>query len=143
MSIEILKRRIPKDEPRDHSTIQTDPTAQRKRAIISAFKRISTLLSGQPIENNSSATAKRTMNDNSEQNLQKKIKFCYYIEIMFFKMIFVPSYNDTGPKMTTTEDKPRPRIYAVKKYNYESTSSTATANNNNNKPEIKTTEMDE
>ena len=42
---------------------------------------------------------------------------------MYFKMILIHSYNDTGTKMSTTttttatattDDKPRPRVYAVK-----------------------------
>jgi hypothetical protein len=122
MSIEILKRRIPKDEPRDYSTIQSDPTAQRKRAIIPRLTNFDAL-SGQPIDNSS----KRTINENSEQNLQKKSSSVITLNNVF-QNDFVPSYNDTGAKMTTTttaaaatptptgatEDKPRPRIYAVK-----------------------------
>jgi hypothetical protein len=119
MSIEILKRRIPKDEPRDYSSIQSDPTAQRKRAIIPRLTNFDAL-SGQPMDN-SSLTTKRTTNDNSEQNLQKKSSSVITLNNVF-QNDFVPSYNDTGAKMTTTtttpaaatEDKPRPRIYAVK-----------------------------
>ena len=119
MSIEILKRRIPKDEPRDYSSIQSDPTAQRKRAIIPRLNNFDAL-SGQPIDN-SSLPIKRTINENSEQNLQKKSSSVITLNNVF-QNDFVPSYNDTGPKMTTTtttttginDDKPRPRIYAVK-----------------------------
>ncbi|UJR26932.1 hypothetical protein I4U23_008240 [Adineta vaga] len=130
MSIEILKRRIPKDEPRDYTSIQSDPTAQRKRAIIPRLTNFDAL-SGQPIDNSSPSTAaaatttttttnKRTFNDTSEQNLQKKSSSVITLNNVF-QNDFVPSYNDAGPKMTTTttttgstDDKPRPRIYAVK-----------------------------
>ena len=56
MSIEILKRRIPKDEPREHysaSSVHSDPTAQRKRAIIPRLNNFDAL-SGKPIENSPS-----------------------------------------------------------------------------------------
>jgi hypothetical protein len=122
MSIEILKRRIPKDEPRDYSSIQSDPTAQRKRAIIPRLTNFDAL-SGQPVDNSSLPT-KRIINENSEQNLQKKSSSVITLNNVF-QNDFVPSYNDTGTKMTTTttttptaaaatDDKPRPRIYAVK-----------------------------
>ncbi|CAF0949337.1 unnamed protein product [Adineta steineri] len=114
MSIEILKRRIPKDEPRDYSSIQSDPTAQRKRAIIPRLTNFDAL-SGQPIDN-SSLTTKRPINENSEQNLQKKSSSVITLNNVF-QNDSVPTYNDSGPKMTTTattDDKPRPRIYAVK-----------------------------
>ncbi|CAF3435847.1 unnamed protein product [Rotaria sp. Silwood1] len=113
MSIEILKRRIPKDEPRDLSSNQIDPTAQRKRAIIPRLTNFDAL-SGQPIDN--TTTIKR---DNIDQNLQKKSTSVITLNNVF-QNDFVPSYNDTGTKMTTTttttttEEKPRPRIYAVK-----------------------------
>ena len=66
MSIEILKRRIPKDEPRDYSSsIQSDPTAQRKRAIIPRLTNFDAL-SGQPVDNSSLPT-KRTINENQNK----------------------------------------------------------------------------
>ncbi|CAF1222175.1 unnamed protein product [Rotaria sordida] len=113
MSIEILKRRIPKEEPRDSSSNQIDPTAQRKRAIIPRLTNFDAL-SGQPIDN----TSISRKHDNIEQNLQKKSTSVITLNNVF-QNDFVPSYNDTGTKMTTTtttttEDKPRPRIYAVK-----------------------------
>ncbi|CAF2597127.1 unnamed protein product [Rotaria sp. Silwood2] len=115
MSIEILKRRIPKEEPRDSSSNQIDPTAQRKRAIIPRLTNFDAL-SGQPIDNNNTITKR----DNIEQNSQKKSTSVITLNNVF-QNDFVPSYNDTGTKMTTTtttptstEDKPRPRIYAVK-----------------------------
>jgi hypothetical protein len=119
MSIEILKRRIPKDEPRDYSSIQSDPTAQRKRAIIPRLNNFDAL-SGQPVDN-ASLPLKRTINETSEQNLQKKSSSVITLNNVF-QNDFISSYNDTGPKMTTTtttavgtnDDKPRPRIYAVK-----------------------------
>ena len=105
MSIEILKRRIPKDEARDHyssSASQPDPTAQRKRAIIPRLTNFDAL-SGQPVDNVTSNHKKPssviTLN-NAFQN-----DFDY-------------SYSDKGTKMITTnaasDDKPRPRVYAVK-----------------------------
>ena len=118
MSIEILKRRIPKDEPKDISVMQSDPTAQRKRAIIPRLTNFDAL-SGQPVDHSTPAITKRlTTNDNSEQNLPKKSSSVITLNNVF-QNDFVPSYNDTGPKMTTTtapstEEKPRPRIYAVK-----------------------------
>ena len=122
MSIEILKRRIPKDEPKDFSSIQSDPTAQRKRAIIPRLTNFDAL-SGQPIDHVSTATTnKRPTNDNLEANLPKKSSSVITLNNVF-QNDFVPSYNDTGTKMTTTttttasgstEEKPRPRIYAVK-----------------------------
>ncbi|CAF1380006.1 unnamed protein product, partial [Adineta ricciae] len=132
MSIEILKRRIPKDEPREYSSTQSDPTAQRKRAIIPRLTNFDAL-SGQPVDNSSSSTTttatttnKRTLNDSSEHNAQQKKSSSVITLNNVFQNDFVPSYNDAGPKMTTTttaaaasgtgatEDKPRPRIYAVK-----------------------------
>ncbi|CAF1665341.1 unnamed protein product, partial [Adineta ricciae] len=130
MSIEILKRRIPKDEPREYSSTQSDPTAQRKRAIIPRLTNFDAL-SGQPVDNSSSSTTttttnKRTFNDNSEHNAQQKKSSSVITLNNVFQNDFVPAYNDAGPKMTTTttaaaasgtgatDDKPRPRIYAVK-----------------------------
>lgn len=134
MSIEILKRRIPKDEPREYSAMQSDPTAQRKRAIIPRLTNFDAL-SGQPVEN-SPVTTKRPMNDISEQNPAKKSTSVITLNNVF-QNDFVPSYNDTGAKMTTTtasagstEDKPRPRIYAVK-------STTMKARPQGQQPEIK------
>lgn len=127
LSIEILKRRIPKDESQNYSSTQSDPTAQRKRAIIPRLTNFDAL-SGQPVDNSS---AKRTINENAEQNIQKKSSSVITLNNVF-QNDFVPSYNDQGTKMTTTtttttaapsstttqptttEDKPRPRIYAVK-----------------------------
>jgi len=129
MSIEILKRRIPKDEPKDHSssTQSADPTAQRKRAIIPRLTNFDAL-SGQPTDQPSKT---------SEQNPQKKSSSVITLNNVF-QNDFVPSYNDTGAKMTTTttttnantEDKPRPRIYAVK-------STTMKARQQQSQPEIK------
>ena len=121
MSIEILKRRVPKDEPRDsYSSNQADPTAQRKRAIIPRLTNFDAL-SGQPTDN-SPSTAKRTANEHVEQNTAKKSTSVITMNNVF-QNDFVPTYNDAGTKMTTTtsnataaatDDKPRPRIYAVK-----------------------------
>lgn len=124
MSIEILKRRIPKDEPREFSVMQSDPTAQRKRAIIPRLTNFDAL-SGQPVDHSTPAPTRRpTTNDHTEQNLPKKSSSVITLNSVF-QNDFVPSYNDAGPKMTTTtatttttapstEEKPRPRIYAVK-----------------------------
>jgi hypothetical protein len=107
MSIEILKRRIPKDESRDYSTNQSDPTAQRKRAIIPRLTNFDAL-SGQPIENSTTA-------NNNEEHLTKKSSSVITLNNAF-QNDFDYSYNDKGTKMstTTTDDKPRPRVYAVK-----------------------------
>lgn len=111
MSIEILKRRIPKDESRDYSSIQSDPTAQRKRAIIPRLTNFDNL-SGQPIENSNST--------NDDRSLKKPSSVITMNNA--FQNDFDYSYNDKGTKMTTTtttaatgtDDKPRPRVYAVK-----------------------------
>lgn len=109
MSIEILKRRIPKDESRDYSSIQSDPTAQRKRAIIPRLTNFDNL-SGQPIENSNST--------NDDRSLKKPSSVITMNNA--FQNDFDYSYNDKGTKMTTTtttagtNDKPRPRVYAVK-----------------------------
>jgi hypothetical protein len=115
MSIEILKRRIPKDESREHyssSTNQSDPTAQRKRAIIPRLTNFDAL-SGQPVKNS-------TINNdiNNEEHLAKKSSSVITLNNAF-QNDFDYSYNDTGTKMSTTtagttDDKPRPRVYAVK-----------------------------
>jgi hypothetical protein len=113
MSIEILKRRIPKDEPRDHysSSLQSDPTAQRKRAIIPRLTNFDAL-SGQPIENS-------TLNNDNDERLTKKSNSIITLNNAF-QNDFDYSYVDTGTKMSTTtaaattDDKPRPRVYAVK-----------------------------
>ena len=125
MSIEILKRRIPKDEQRDNSSTQFDPTAQRKRAIIPRLTNFDAL-SGQSIDS-SSTTTKRSTNENLEQNSQKKANSIIKMNNEF-QNDFVPSYNDRSTKMTTTNDKPRPRIYAVK---------STTMKSNLQQPEIK------
>jgi hypothetical protein len=120
MSIEILKRRIPKDDTSAHyssSTIQSDPTAQRKRAIIPRLTNFDAL-SGQPVEN-STATTTTATTDNNQTNLAKKSNSVITLNNAF-QNDFDYSYNDTGTKMTTTtaaattDDKPRPRVYAVK-----------------------------
>ena len=146
LSIEILKRRVPKDEPKDaYSTNQTDPTAQRKRAIIPRLTNFDAL-SGQPAESSPPATTttttsavaavaaapgaiKRPIHDSPDANVTKKSSSVITLNNVF-QNDFVPSYNDAGTKMTTTttttstaapttfagstEEKPRPRIYAVK-----------------------------
>ena len=106
MSIEILKRRMPKDEARDHyssSASQPDPTAQRKRAIIPRLTNFDAL-SGQPVDN---ATSNHTKPPSSVITLNNA-----------FQNDFDYSYSDKGTKMVTTnatgDDKPRPRVYAVK-----------------------------
>lgn len=112
MSIEILKRRIPKDESRDYSSIQSDPTAQRKRAIIPRLTNFDNL-SGQPIENSNSTNDDRTL---------KKPTSSVIAMNNAFQNDFDYSYNDKGTKMSTTtttttantDNKPRPRVYAVK-----------------------------
>jgi len=48
LSIEILKRRLPKDDGRDLSSIHSDPTAQRKRAMIPRLTNFDAL-SGKPM----------------------------------------------------------------------------------------------
>jgi hypothetical protein len=120
MSIEILKRRIPKDESRDHyslSTNQSNQTAQRKRAIIPRLTNFDAL-SGKPIDNST------TNNDNNnDERLGKKSSSVITLNNAF-QNDFDYSYNDTGTKMSTTtttaaatttnDDKPRPRVYAVK-----------------------------
>jgi hypothetical protein len=112
MSIEILKRRIPKDESREHysssTTNQSDPTAQRKRAIIPRLTNFDAL-SGQPMDNS-------TINNdtNNEERAAKKSNSVITLNNAF-QNDFDYSYNDAGTKMsTTTDDKPRPRVYAVK-----------------------------
>lgn len=131
LSIEILKRRIPKDEPRDASTTnQSDPTAQRKRAIIPRLTNFDAL-SGQPAE---TPPMNKRVNVETPENVNGPKKSSSVITLNnVFQNDFVPSYNDAGAKMTTTttatpttasssaattitgsEDKPRPRIYAVK-----------------------------
>ncbi|CAM4922052.1 unnamed protein product [Rotaria socialis] len=117
MSIEILKRRIPKDETRDQyssSTIQSDPTAQRKRAIIPRLTNFDAL-SGQPIDN---SAANNDTNNNTEERSTKKSSSVITLNNAF-QNDFDYSYNDMGTKMSTTtttgeDDKPRPRVYAVK-----------------------------
>ncbi|CAF1315374.1 unnamed protein product [Adineta steineri] len=115
MSIEILKRRIPKDEAREHyssstATLQSDPTAQRKRAIIPRLTNFDAL-SGQPVENSTNN------NNNNDDNLPKKSNSVITLNNAF-QNDFDYSYNDTGTRMSTTittnDDKPRPRVYAVK-----------------------------
>ncbi|CAF3644034.1 unnamed protein product [Rotaria sp. Silwood1] len=119
MAIEILKRRIPKDDIREQysstTIIQTDPTAQRKRAIIPRLTNFDAL-SGQPIDNTI------IPNDNNiEERLIKKSNSIITLNNAF-QNDFDYSYNDTGTKMSTTttttsatdDDKPRPRVYAVK-----------------------------
>jgi hypothetical protein len=117
MSIEILKRRIPKDESRtsySSSTNQPDPTAQRKRAIIPRLTNFDAL-SGQPIENSTI----NNDNNNNDERLAKKSSSVITLNNAF-QNDFDYSYNDTGTKMSTTtaattnDDKPRPRVYAVK-----------------------------
>ena len=127
LSIEILKRRIPKEEPRDGSAAnQSDPTAQRKRAIIPRLTNFDAL-SGQPAE---AATATKRANVETPENNGAKKSSSVITLNNVFQNDFVPSYNDAGAKMTTTttttsapttasgavttDDKPRPRIYAVK-----------------------------
>ena len=111
MSIEILKRRIPKDEARNYyspSTIQSDPTAQRKHAIIPRLTNFNAL-SGRPLEH--SATS--NLNNNEERPTKKSNSVITLNNA--FQNDFDYSYNDTGTKMsTTTDNKPRPRVYAVK-----------------------------
>jgi hypothetical protein len=112
MSIEILKRRVPKDESRDYSSIQTNSTAQRKRAIIPRLTNFDAL-SGQPIENS-------TTNNDEERSAKKPSSVITLNNA--FQNDFDYSYNDKGTKMSTTtptlaagtDDKPRPRVYAVK-----------------------------
>ena len=115
MSIEILKRRVPKDESRDPSSIQSNSTAQRKRAIIPRLNNFDAL-SGQPIENST--------NNNEEDRSAKKSSSVITLNNAF-QNDFDYSYNDKGTKMSTTttasaagggsgDDKPRPRVYAVK-----------------------------
>ena len=120
MSIEILKRRIPKDEPKDHySATPADPTAQRKRAIIPRLTNFDAL-SGQPPDP-AAAGSKRAPQETAEQSVAKKSSSVITLNNVF-QNDFVPSYNDAGgAKMTTTtttanttDEKPRPRIYAVK-----------------------------
>lgn len=109
MSIEILKRRIPKDEAREFASSQSDPTAQRKRAIIPRLTNFENL-SGQPIDNAISSAP------NDERVLKKPSSVITLNNA--FQNDFDYSYNDKGTKMTTntpaTEEKPRPRVYAVK-----------------------------
>jgi hypothetical protein len=112
MSIEILKRRVPKDESRDYSSIQSNSTAQRKRAIIPRLTNFDAL-SGQPIENS-------TTNNDEERSTKKPSSVITLNNA--FQNDFDYSYNDKGTKMSTTtttlaagtDDKPRPRVYAVK-----------------------------
>lgn len=124
LSIEIIKRRLPKDESKDqHSSTQPDPNAQRKRATIPRLTNFDAL-SGQPADSSNtstpSTTTKRINQEQSEQNAGKKSNSVITMNNVF-QNDFVPSYNDAGTKMTTTtatpntnEEKPRPRIYAVK-----------------------------
>ena len=121
MSIEILKRRFPKDESRDVSSIQSNSTAQRKRAIIPRLTNFDAL-SGQPIENS-------TTNNDEERSTKKSSSVITLNNA--FQNDFDYNYNDKGTKMSTTttaptttgtgaaatggsDDKPRPRVYAVK-----------------------------
>ena len=112
MSIEILKRRVPKDESRDYSSNQLNSTAQRKRAIIPRLTNFDAL-SGQPIDNSSA--------NNDEDRSTKKPSSVITLNNAF-QNDFDYSYNDKGTKMSTTtttsatgtDDKPRPRVYAVK-----------------------------
>lgn len=117
MSIEILKRRVPKDESRDPSSTQSNSTAQRKRAIIPRLTNFDAL-SGQPIENSTS--------NNEEDRSAKKSSSVITLNNAF-QNDFDYSYNDKGTNMSTTttasaagggggggDDKPRPRVYAVK-----------------------------
>ena len=125
LSIEILKRRIPKDESKDNfGSAQANSTAQRKRAIIPRLTNFDAL-SGQPADQTSTPImAKRPNPDNVESNNVAKKSSSVITLNNVFQNDFVPSYNDTGTKMTTTttntstpnttEEKPRPRIYAVK-----------------------------
>lgn len=99
MSIEILKRRIPKDEPREHyaaSSIHSDPTAQRKRAIIPRLNNFDAL-SGKPVENSPSKSTNSVATSNSA-----------------FQNDFDYSYADKGARAGGNDDKSRPRVYAVK-----------------------------
>ncbi|CAF2610837.1 unnamed protein product [Rotaria sp. Silwood2] len=126
MAIEILKRRIPKDDIRDQyssTTIQSDPTAQRKRAIIPRLTNFDAL-SGQPIDNTITNNDNNNINNNNEERLTKKSNSIITLNNAF-QNDFDYSYNDTGTKMSTTttaaaatsatdDDKPRPRVYAVK-----------------------------
>lgn len=135
MSIEILKRRFPKDEPKDHYTsTPADPTGQRKRAIIPRLTNFEAL-SGQPSDP-AVVSNKRTPQDIAEQSVAKKSSSVITLNNVF-QNDFVPSYNDAGAKMTTTtttanttDEKPRPRIYAVK-------STTMKARPSQQQPEIK------
>ncbi|CAF4925626.1 unnamed protein product, partial [Rotaria magnacalcarata] len=52
LSIEILKRRMPKEESREYASTPSDPTAQRKRAIIPRLTNFDAL-SGQPSDSTS------------------------------------------------------------------------------------------
>ncbi|CAF1455176.1 unnamed protein product [Rotaria sordida] len=116
MAIEILKRRIPKDDQYSSLLIQSDPTAQRKRAIIPRLTNFDAL-SGQPTDN----TITTNDNNNNEERLTKKSNSIITLNNAF-QNDFDYSYNDTGTKMSTTttttqatdDDKPRPRVYAVK-----------------------------
>lgn len=118
MSIEILKRRIPKDDStRDQyssSAVQSNPTAQRKHAVIPRLTNFDAL-SGQPIEH-----SKTNNNDNHNNNEDRSAKKSNSVIVLnnAFQNDFDYSYNDAGTKMSTTsvndDNKPRPRVYAVK-----------------------------